>query len=92
MWQTSLTHAAEPSVEELIQLQEDDKAGGDDDDDADDDNTDNLLKKAENLTALFTDQDPILERSWVWERNLFFPIEPVIRPTRNLSCTMGSGT
>ena len=32
------SHAAEPSVEELNQLQEDDKAG-DDDDDADDDGT-----------------------------------------------------
>ena len=33
------SHAAEPSVEELIQLQEDDKAGDDDDDDADDNDT-----------------------------------------------------
>ena len=72
------SHAAEPSVEELIQLQEDDKAG-DDDDDADDDDTEtrpvftikklrHLLKEAENLTALFTDQDPILERTINFKR------------------------
>ena len=61
------SHAAEPSVKELIQLQEDDKAGDDDDDDDVDDNDTktrpvftikklrHLLKEAENLTALFTD-------------------------------------
>ncbi|KAG0728331.1 hypothetical protein GWK47_032725 [Chionoecetes opilio] len=66
----------EPSVEEIIQMNEDDQAGDDADEDDDTETRPvftimklrNLLREADNLTELFTDQDPIQERSIKFKR------------------------
>ncbi|KAG0719151.1 hypothetical protein GWK47_007371 [Chionoecetes opilio] len=70
------SHGAEPSVEEIIQMNEDDQAGDDADEDDDTETRPvftimklrNLLREADNLTELFTDQDPIQERSIKFKR------------------------
>ncbi|KAG0729171.1 hypothetical protein GWK47_030889 [Chionoecetes opilio] len=59
------SHGAEPSVEEIIQMNEDDQAGDDADEDDDTETRPvftimklrNLLREADNLTELFTDQE-----------------------------------
>ena len=78
-------------------LQEDDKAGDDDDDDDDRDTETvftikklrHLLKEAENLTALFTDQDPILERSINFNRIVdegLLPYKETLRSMESSAC------
>ncbi|KAG0716676.1 hypothetical protein GWK47_009118 [Chionoecetes opilio] len=82
------SHGAEPSVEEIIQMNEDDQAGDDADEDDDTETRPvftimklrNLLREADNLTELFTDQDPIQERSIKFKR----VVDEGLYPTRKL--------
>ncbi|KAG0723591.1 Tigger transposable element-derived protein 1 [Chionoecetes opilio] len=82
------SHGAEPSVEEIIQMNEDDQAGDDADEDDDTETRPvftimklrNLLREADNLTELFTDQDPIQERSIKFKR----VVDEGLIPTRKL--------
>ncbi|KAG0717254.1 hypothetical protein GWK47_054840 [Chionoecetes opilio] len=65
------SHGADPSVEEIIQMNEDDQAGDDADEDDDTETRpvftimkfEKLVREADNLTKLFHYQDPIQERS-----------------------------
>ncbi|KAG0719103.1 hypothetical protein GWK47_007382 [Chionoecetes opilio] len=89
------SHGAEPSVEEIIQMNEDDQAGDDADEDDDTETRPvftimklrNLLREADNLTELFTDQDPIQERSIKFKRVVdegLIPYKETLRTWRPL--------
>ena len=87
------SHDAEPSLEELLQLEEEEARGGADDEDLDDDEETkpvftiktlrNLLKVMEDATSLFTETDPILERSIKFKRGVeefFFALQGDLTP------------
>ncbi|KAG0714219.1 hypothetical protein GWK47_014515 [Chionoecetes opilio] len=87
----------EPSVEEIIQMNEDDQAGDDADEDDDTETRPvftimklrNLLREADNLTELFTDQDPIQERSIKFKRVVdegLIPYKETLRSMEASAC------
>ncbi|KAG0726325.1 Tigger transposable element-derived protein 1 [Chionoecetes opilio] len=91
------SHGAEPSVEEIIQMNEDDQAGDDADEDDDTETRPvftimklrNLLREADNLTELFTDQDPIQERSIKFKRVVdegLIPYKETLRSMEASAC------
>lgn len=87
------SHDVEPSVEELIQLQEEEARDGHDDEEEEGEDTQtrpvftirqvrNLLRETEKLTSLFIDQDPLLERSMKFKRGvneLLLPYKETLR-------------
>ena len=94
------SHDVEPSVEELIQLQEEEARDGHDDEEEEGEDTQtrpvftirqvrNLLRETEKLTSLFIDQDPLLERSMKFKRGvneLLLPYKETLRSMEASAC------
>lgn len=94
------SHNVEPSVEELIQLQEEEARDGHDDEEEEGEDIQtrpvftirqvrNLLRETEKLTSLFIDQDPLLERSMKFKRGvdeLLLPYKETLRMMEASAC------